>query len=396
MKYYEYVPCKDAKYSFDGDIDDLRVLCWRVLAFHALVNYNGIDRQSGLRLLLVRIDELIDNLKARVKRGDNTLGWALQKTHELRHIVLDMIQNGHSINLNASKCESGLKSWGKGPGKNAWKRGNELFNKSAANKLHEQQLIGKVVYATETYVSGKQQQQEEDVVITLAGRRILLEEGGGWRFAGNTRVTKTANMVDSVLATFLTDKYHCEIMLYSEARLPAEDSSVDETILVRGTSHYREHTGEWYDWVEVSYQQTKDAGRTSYTMGYPFQIRGFFHDPATGKATAVGYCALVQSDNEIFESKGLVEHWRMEDFLRVIPCECIVQLIFGFYLPKEAMVTESSDKEGRSNSKKRKAFVIKDRKLEWGTLFMEGWNEDKVRTTPVHRRRKRKSDKQHA
>ena len=388
---FDYITPECAQVSFDGDMDDLRILCWRVLAFHAMMNYNRIHTQRDLRLLLVRIDELIDTLKRRVDRGEGTLGWALQKCHELRHIVLDWIRIGHSINVNAGKCETGLKNWGKDVARNARKSGNEKFTQSAAVKLKDRKLIDKVAFVME-----KQQQQEQRPAtrakmvenIKLGGRKLQIEEIG-WTCDYNLiRNTKTDNFMDPAVETYMRNEFGPGIKLYSEAYLPTKNPS--EPIVVRGTGEYRSDVGEWYDWVDVRYAQTTDLGQTAYEKWYPFQVRGFFIHPETNKMSAVGYCGLEQTPSETLASSGLIEHWRIEDNLRVVACESIVQLRFGFFLPPRACVTDS--KNTTKSGGRRQAYIVKDRQEDWGLLFMKGWNKDQlVKQQDKQRKRKRQS-----
>ena len=387
---FDYVTPQNARHSFDGDIDDLRILCWRVLSFHALMNYNGVDTQSGLRLLLVRIDELIDTLNRRIDRGEGTIGWALQKCHELRHIVLDWIQIGHSINVNAGKCEAGLKSWGKDIARNAKKSGNERFTKSAAVKLKDRKLIEKVAFVMEEQQQPitNQDNHREEEHIELGGRRLQIEEDG-WRCDYTVKEgTNTLNFLDPTVETYMRKEFGNGIKLYSEAYLPTEKPG--EPIVVRGTGEYRRDVGEWYDWVDVSYAQTTNLGRTAYEKRYPFQVRGFFIHPETMKMSAVGYCGLEQTPNEMLASSGLIEHWRMEDDLRVVACESIVQLRFGFFLPAKAMETVASHTNRRL---RRQAYILKDRQEDWGIHFMKGWKKERIAKQQDQQRKKQRRTK---
>ena len=360
---FEYKRQRWAQHSFDGSIHHLRVLCWRLLALHSLLNYNGIDLddKTSLRLLMFRIDECINSLNECVKRGDKTLGWALQKLHDLRHIVLEWIRFGHSDNVNAGKCESGLKSWGKGPAKNARKRGNELFTKSAARKYHNRCLIEKVAY-----VVGKPPVVADVVMkdsVHLFGRCIVFSQDDWW-LDNTQRVSPDDNndLVDNDVLIFLRKEFKetNEIKLYPEAKLLPLHGDVP--INVRGAPYYNKDSKEWYDWVDVNWE--------TYDAPFPFQIRGFFRHPDSEQPCAVGYCAIEQTHVEKLKSRGLVEHWRVEDGFRWIPCASIMQVRFGFFLT-DKLICEQDKVRKRQ---RRQAIVVKERNECWGSLFMSGWD----------------------
>ena len=126
-----------------NNVDELIELMECLLSFHAFYKYNDcMLGESMLAQAKHRILDMLAHMSGMVNRGEGTMNWCISKFHDLTHMATDMKCFGATVNYDASKGESGLKTWTKLPARTSQaSRGGDQFLRQLATRLQQQTLL---------------------------------------------------------------------------------------------------------------------------------------------------------------------------------------------------------------------------------------------------------------
>lgn len=141
--------------------DDFLEVLEAMMCFHAWYKvgfpYN-MDNYSK-KQYNASICKMLDLVKTRLPRQKGN-GWKLQKFHEIKHCVRDMMEFGCPANYDTGPCENALIHFAKKPSKTAQKRGHDTFVRQLASNLSEREAILKAQRSMglNTYMLGNQKE----------------------------------------------------------------------------------------------------------------------------------------------------------------------------------------------------------------------------------------------
>jgi hypothetical protein len=369
-----------ANHSIDVEsVDQLIELMQLLLSFHAFYKYGAsLFGETGIKVIDQRIREMLSKLQSQVNRGEGTLGWCISKFHDILHMALDMLLFGASENCDTSKGEHGLKIWAKLPSRTTQlSHGAEVFITHLASRLYEQMLVNK---AYSVLVPTRRPEKKPRNMLELPTFGIRRNKGDSFRVNGLLKKHRKQNIeLDSRIVDWFCGNQNKlvlrnGIIVYSQLYLEEYNH-----LTFRATPNYL-GTGPWYDWVLVSFINSKEEA-----VHYPFKILGFV-EKDDGSPVCFGQMCAMQSVKEKKESSnGLFEHWHLEQktnseepVYRFVEIDSIINPCLSFQLAALAVTYRDPSLELSKH-----VIVVKDRQKEWPRIFVEG---------PRKRKKKKKSN----
>jgi hypothetical protein len=380
-----------ANHSIDVEsVDQIIELMQLLLFFHAFYKYGAsLFGEAGIKKVDQRIREMLLKLQSQVNRGEGTLGWCISKFHDILHMALDMmLLFGASENCDTSKGEHGLKIWAKLPSRTTQlSHGAEVFITNLASRLYEQMLINK---AYSILVPTRRPKKKPRNKLELPNFAIVLKKGRSYRVNSQLKKHKTQNIeLDSRIVDWFCGNQNKLILregviVYSQLYL--EDYN---DLTFRATPNYL-GTGPWYDWVLVSFIDSKEQ-----SVHYPFKILGFVDKDDHSSPVCFGQMCAMQSAKERKDSShGLFEHWHLEQkpnsedpVYRFVEIDSIINPCLSFQLPARAMTRGDPSPELSKH-----VIVVKDRQKEWPSIFLNGPRKrKKTKKSNTSRKKSRQS-----
>jgi hypothetical protein len=377
-----------ANHSIDVEsVDQLIELMQLLLSFHAFYKYGAsLFGESGIKVVDQRIREMLSKLQAQVNRGEGTLGWCISKFHDILHMALDMLLFGASENCDTSKGEHGLKIWAKLPSRTTQlSHGPEVFITHLASRLYEQMLINK---AHSVLVPTRRKEKKPRKILELPTFAILRKKGKSFRVNGQLKKHRKQNIeLDSRIVDWFCGSQNKLILregVFVYSQLFLEDYN---HLTFRATPNYL-GTGPWYDWVLISFIDSKER-----SVHYPYKILGFVEkDDHSGPLCFGQMCAMQSAKEKKESSHGLFEHWHLEQktnseepVFRFVEIDSIINPCLAFQLPDRALTYRDPSLELSKH-----VIVVKDRQKEWPRIFLNGGRKRKKKNKSRHTPKKQR------
>jgi hypothetical protein len=147
-------------------------------------------------------------------------------------------------------------------------------------------------------------------------------------------------------------------------------------------------TGPWYDWVLISFIDSKER-----SVHYPYKILGFVEkDDHSGPLCFGQMCAMQSAKEKKESSHGLFEHWHLEQktnseepVFRFVEIDSIINPCLAFQLPDRALTYRDPSLELSKH-----VIVVKDRQKEWPRIFLNGGRKRKKKNKSRHTPKKQR------
>lgn len=263
-------------------------------------------------------------------------GWAIQKFHDILHVVFDMYEYGSPQNYDCGPGEHNLIPFAKDPAKNA-RKGQDCFLTQVNKRLRETITLRKAM----TYFPGHENTLRFQKTIEARRKKLDAEERecrdsmlgptselyGRCKYiikadprAGSNRLM--CQWVASMQGVIGHRNVHPVVIrhfhkLYNDGYFAKDDIIECWTEYKRDGSIYRAHpnfnsVGEWYDWALFLFEPANPMHTTFPKSMYPSKILCFYRiqgdDPL--KIFAVIHTCLTR--NDATEDSLLFERWYPE------------------------------------------------------------------------------------